>query len=63
MSDDKKDEGETEALSKEVRENAKTVTDGIAQKGKTGDENAGEDGGYGFIRPSAESSDSQDSQE
>lgn len=31
-------------------------TDGVSQKGKTGDSD-GSEGGYGFIRPSAESTD------
>ena len=39
-----------EALGKDITENSKTV-----EKGTTAEGNAGEEGGYGFIRPSAES--------
>jgi len=38
-----------DALGKDITENSKTV-----EKGTTAEGNAGEEGGYGFIRPSAE---------
>lgn len=39
-----------DALGKDITENSKTV-----EKGTTAEGNAGEEGGYGFIPPSAES--------
>ena len=46
------------------RENSKSREDALGkttEKGFSGDENEGSEGGYGFIRPSAESGESDDS--
>ncbi len=45
-----------DALGKAPTENSKTV-----EKGTTAEGNAGEEGGYGFIRPSADSGESDGS--
>jgi len=60
MTEDGDNNGSTESDKQSIAggkasEHSKEVTDGIKEKGKTGDETSGEDGGYGYIRPSAES--------
>jgi hypothetical protein len=52
---DNSSEGSQASLGKQQRQNSKSVEGGVS-KGVSADGSAGEDGGYGFIPPSAESS-------
>ncbi len=57
-------EEETDDSEQKQRQNSQSREEalgGTNKKGYTGDEDEGSEGGYGFIRPSAESGDSEDS--
>lgn len=42
------------SLGKNLSQNSKSIQGGKTEKGTTADGNAGEEGGYGIIRPSAQ---------